>query len=162
MCSSDLIKELTDYKYFVSEISVPALSKRKLPRPPKGKRTLVPENIATAGIKHIRQILSENQEIELILVPSLQATYWLQKEGFIAADESFLHGAQPRRDGIASQPPYYQPVNPKVFKDICALPVSVPGSEAKLIPLLPVRDYPLKEKNIESYLSRYESIKTQL
>lgn len=155
----EMVKELTDYKYMVSEVYVTALSKDELPRAPKGKRTLIPEKVALNGIARIKEILAQNPEIDLIFAPSMQVNYWLQKSGLVPADAEFLKGAEPRRIGIENRAPYYQPVNPKVFQSVCGLPVTLDGSDVKLIPLLPLRDYPLKDKNQELYASRYEAIK---
>lgn len=126
---------------------------------PKGKRVLIPEEKAIRGLEHIEWILEQNPSIELILPMSLQTNYWLQRLGFYGGDEDFLHGAQPRRVGMESIQPFYQPVDGKAFRTIIGNIYDAKSHPVKVIPLLPTKDYPLKDKNLELYAEAYEKIR---
>lgn len=156
----DMVKELTDYKYFVDEVYVTCLCNDTLPRPAKGKRTFIPEKYALKGVEHIKWILEQNPEIEVILALSQQTNYWLQKSGLVEANEEFLKGAESRRTGMQDLMPYYQPVNPKSFNAICAKPMVVKGTEIRVYPLLPLRDFPLRETNIDKFGPLYSEMKS--
>ncbi|MGL4293775.1 MAG: hypothetical protein ACRCSQ_09390 [Bacteroidales bacterium] len=155
----DMIKELTSYKYFVDEIYVTCLCNDTLPRPAKGKRTLIPEKFALKGVEHIKWILEQHPEIEVIIALSQQTNYWLQKSGLVESCDAFIAGAEPRRTGMQDLMPYYQPVNPKSFNEICAKPLKVIGSEIKVYPLLPLRDYPLRDRNKELFGDLYDQMR---
>ena len=156
----EMIKELTDYTYPVTEVFITHLCNESLEHAPKGKRTLIPEKLALKGVDHIRWILEQNPDIDLILVCSMQANYWLQKSGLVVADEAFLKGAEPRRTGIESDPPFYQPVNGKVFRDICGKFTTLADQPSvRVLPLLPVRDFPLRDRNLEQYGEAYEAVR---
>lgn len=155
----DMVKELTDYTYLADEVYVTTLSNTELEHAPNGKRTLIPEKTALAGIERIRQILKENPEIDLIFCLSMQANYWLQKSGLVEADELFVKGAEPRRTGISHIPPFYQPVNPKVFREICASSRPTQDGGIRTVALLPLKDYPLRDKNLEVFGAAYEALK---
>lgn len=156
----DMVKTLTDNTYLVTEVYITHLCNESLPHAPKGKRTLIPEHWALRGVEHIRWILEQNPSIELILACSMQANYWLQKSGLVVADEAFVKGAEPRRTGIQSEPPFYQPVNPKVFRDIVGKFTQLTDNASiRVLPLLPVRDFPLRERNIEQYGDVYEEVR---
>ncbi|MEG0948452.1 MAG: hypothetical protein RR212_01800 [Bacteroidales bacterium] len=155
----DMIKTLTDNRYFVTDVYITHLCNESLPHAPKGKRTLIPENLALRGVDHIRWILEQNPEIDLILACSMQTNYWLQKTGLVPADEAFLKGAEPRRTGIQSYLPYYQPVDGKAFKDICGKFTHLTDTPAvRVLPLLPVRDFPLTDRNLEQYGDVYQAV----
>lgn len=126
---------------------------------PKGKRVLIPEEKAIKGLEHIEWILEQNPSIEVILPMSLQTNYWLQKLGFYGGDETFVHGAQPRRIGMESIQPYYQPVDGKTLRTIIGNVYDATAHPVKVIPVLPAKDYPLKDKNLELYAEAYEKIR---
>ncbi|MEG1617551.1 MAG: hypothetical protein RR202_02015 [Bacteroidales bacterium] len=151
----EMIKTLTDFTYKVDEVYVTNLCNDSLERAPKGKRTLIPEAKALKGIEHIQYILDTNPEINLIFACSMQVNYWLQKSGLVEPNEEFLKGAEPRRTGINSLQPFYQPVNPKSFQDVCAKFTKLVGRDIKVLPLLPMKDYPLRDKNLELYGEAY-------
>lgn len=126
---------------------------------PKGKRVLIKEEKALKGVEHIKWILEQYPTIEWILPMSLQTNYWLQKVGLYGGDEAFLHGAQPRRVGIECIQPYYQPVDGKAFASICGNIYDANDYPAKVIPILPAKDYPLKGLNEEKYRKAYERLR---
>jgi len=126
---------------------------------PKGKRVLIPEAKAIKGLEHIEWILEQYPSIEWVLPMSLQTNYWLQKLNFYGGDEEFLHDAQPRRVGMESEDPYYQPVNGKSLRTICGNVYDATTHSIKVIPILPVKDYPLKDKNLELYGPVYEKVR---
>ena len=158
----EMVEDLTEFKYKYDEVYVTCLCCDSLARPAKGKRTLIPEQMALKGVEHIKWILQQNPEIEVIFALSQQTNYWLQKSGFAEADEQFLKAAEPRRTGLQDIMPYYQPVNPKVFNEICAKLRYVNNYRIKLFPLLPMRDYPLRGDNVERFEKSYALIKEQL
>ncbi|MEG1587314.1 MAG: hypothetical protein RR346_10605 [Bacteroidales bacterium] len=156
----EMIKTLTDYTYAVDEVFITHLCNESLEHAPKGKRTLIPENLALKGVDHIRWILEQNPEIDLIFACSMQTNYWLQKTGLVPADEAFLKGAEPRRTGIQSYPPFYQPVNGKVFGDICGKFTHLTDRPSvRVLPLLPAKDFPLRERNLEQFGEAYDAIR---
>ena len=118
--------------------------------------------MAHKGVEHIKWILQQNPEIEVIFALSQQTNYWLQKSGFAETDELFLKGAEPRRTGLQDTMPYYQPVNPKAFNDICAKLRYVNDYRIKLFPLLPLRDSPLRGDNIDRFAKVYSEIQDNL
>ena len=154
----EMVEDLSDFKYKADDVYVTCLCNDTLERPAKGKRTLIPEQKALKGIEHIKWILQQNPEIEVIFALSQQTNYWLQKSGFVESDELFLKAAEPRRTGVQDIMPYYQPVNPKAFNEICAKPRFVNDYRIKLFPLLPMRDYPLRGDNIERFEKAYNQI----
>ena len=158
----EMVENLSDFKYKDDEVYVTCLCCDTLELPAKGKRTLIPEQKALKGVDHIKWILQENPEIEVIFALSQQTNYWLQKSGLVEADELFLKGAEPRRTGIQDIMPYYQPANPKAFNDICGKLRYVNNYRIKLFPLLPMRDFPLRGDNVERFEKTYKQIKDQL
>ncbi len=131
-------------------------------KPPKGKRVLIPENKAQKGLEHIQWILEQNPSIQLVFAMSLQTNYWLQKLGFYGEDEKFVYGAQPRRIGLESPAPYYQPVDGKAMSMICGNIYDAPKYRVKVIPILAARDYPMNELNTERYQAAYEKVREQI
>ena len=131
-------------------------------KPPKGKRQLIPENMALKGLDHVYWILEQNPSIQLVFAMSLQTNYWLQKSGFYGEDEKFIHGAQPRRVGLDSAAPYYQPVDGKAFSLICGNIYDAPKYRVKVVPTLAARDYPMNESNSERYKAAYERVREQI
>ncbi|WP_321331746.1 hypothetical protein [uncultured Bacteroides sp.] len=127
---------------------------------PKGKRVLIPEEKAIKGLSHIEWLLEQYPTIECVLTMSLQTNYWLQKLGFYGDDEAFVNGAQPRRKGLESiEEPYYQPVDGKVFRNICGNIYDAKNHPVKVIPILAAKSYPLKDKDAELYSEAYNKIR---
>ena len=158
----EMVEDLSEFKYNIDKVYVTWLCNDTLPRQAKGKRTIIPEPMESKGVEHIKWVLQQNPEIEVIFALSQQTNYWLQKSGFAEADEEFLKAAEPRRTGLQDIMPYYQPVNPKVFNDICAKLRYVNEYRIKLFPLLPMRDYPLRGDNAERFEKAYKAISEQL
>lgn len=153
------ITDLTDGLITAEDVYITNLCNDSLEHAPKGKRVLIPEAKALKGIEHINWILSENPSIEWIFSMSLQTNYWLQKTEFCIGEDIFVKAAEPRRIGIECIQPYYQPVNGKAFSEICGNIYNVKNGAIKVIPILPAKDYPLKEQNIERYAGAYDKIR---
>lgn len=145
------VMALTAGQVIPEEVYVTNLCNDSVESAPKGKRTLIPEEKALKGIEHIKWILAENSSIKCVLAMSLQTNYWLQKTGFYEADAAFLKAAEPRRTGMESIEPFYQPVDGKAFTSVCGTVHGVKGFPVKVFPILPAKDYPLSDSNRERY-----------
>lgn len=154
----DYIRDITAERCRPEQLFATDLWLGPLERAPKGKHILIPEREAKLGMQHLRNILRDNPTIETVFVMDMQANYYLQKLGFCSADEEYLHGAQPRNTGLQNDPPFYQPVSGKVFRKICCKRFGIAGYTAELIPILPARDYPLRDDNIRIYGDLYASL----
>lgn len=139
------------------------LSNEILARPPRGKHILLPEEEAKSGLKHINEILKRYPTIKYIFVMGMQTNYYLQKFGFYSSaefTEEFIHGAEPRRTGINSPNPYYQPVNAKPFRNICFKRYRAEQyPDIEVIPILPVKSYPLSGSDLANFEENYEQLK---
>ena len=156
----DMIEYLSNNEYSPNEVLITHLCNDSLERAPKGKKTLIPPFMAIKGVEHIRWILEQNPTIECIFSCSMQTNYWLQEAGLIPAHKEYLKGAEPRRTGKQNDPPYYQPVNAKVFAEICGKETFlIDKPDVRVFPLLPVRDFPLRERNAEQYAEVYRQIR---
>ena len=135
-----------------------------LARPPKGKHTLLPATYAENGLLRIKRILKENPTIKYIFVMGMQANYHLQRLGFYNCGDNsaaFLKGAEPARLGLAGKEKFYQPVNAKPFREICFKPFDIPEYEGvKIIPILPHKNYPLYDTNLNNFGGNFEELKT--
>lgn len=149
---------LTAKRITPEEVYITNLCNDNVEPSPKGKRVFIPEEKVVKGIEHIEWILSQNPSIKYVLAMSLQTNYWLQKVGFYGGDEAFLSAAEPRRLGMENDQPFYQPVNGKAFSLICGNIYEAKNFPVKVIPILPVKDYPLSEQNKERYGEAYEKI----
>ena len=118
---------------------------------PKGKRVFIPEDKALKGIEHIKWILSQNPTIEYVFAMSLQTNYWLQKGGCYEGSAEFLSAAEPRRTGTENDQPFYQPIDGKAFIQVCGNCYDAKSFPVKVIPILPAKDFPLSEQNMERY-----------
>ena len=152
------IKTLTGNKVNPEEVYVTNLCNDDVEPAPKGKRTFIPEEKALKGIEHIKWILSENPSIKYVFAMSLQTNYWLQKAGFYESNAEFIQAAEPRRTGMQNFPPFYQPVDGKAFRGVCGTIQDAAHFAVKVIPILPVKDYPLSAQNEECYGEAYEQI----
>ncbi len=127
---------------------------------PKGKRTLIPEEKAVRGLAHIEWLLEQYPTIEYVLCMSLQTNYWLQKLGFYGNDEAFIQGAQPRRKGLEDiEAPFYQPVDGKSYRTILGKVYDAEKHPVKVIPILPAKSYPLKDRDEKLYTEAYKNIR---
>lgn len=152
----DMIATLTHGVCHAENLYATNLTFDMLPRAPKGKRLLIPELSAKVGIERISQIMKENPTIKQVFVMGMQANYHLQKSGFYTTSDDFVRGAAPRTVGLESN--YYQPIDGKVFRKICCQKFQIKGSGAVLIPILPAKDYPLREDNIRIYEESYAKL----
>ncbi len=145
------------------EVHGTLLSNEILPRPPKGKHLLIPQREAIEGAKHIKSVIEKNPTIEYIFVIGLQANYYLQRCGLYSCgeeSESFLRGAEPRRVGLTSRDPFYQPVDAKPFRKICFNRYEATSyTGVTVIPILPIKSYPLTGNDLEAFGENYERLK---
>lgn len=155
----ELIDKLTDGWCATRELYATNLSHDILNRPPKGKKILIPEGCAKEGVERIGEILKANPSIKYVFAMGMQVNYYLQKFGFYGEEEFYIKGATPRNMGLDSEPPFYQPVNAKVFNDICGVFYKSSEFDVKVIPILPARDYPLSEQNLEKFGKTYNNIR---
>ncbi|MFR9504097.1 MAG: hypothetical protein SNH73_06585 [Rikenellaceae bacterium] len=139
------------------------LSNDILARPPRGKHLLVPEEAAREGLGHINDVIRRYPTIKYIFIMGLQSNYYLQKFGFYSCGElteSFIRGAEPRRVGLNSYNPYYQPVNAKPFREICFKRYrATQYPEIEVIPILPVKSYPLAGVDLINFGANYQCLK---
>ncbi|MFR9524139.1 MAG: hypothetical protein SNH94_06165 [Rikenellaceae bacterium] len=139
------------------------LSNDILARPPRGKHLLIPERYAREGFDHINSLLKRYPTIKYVFIMGMQANYYLQKFGFYSSGdmtEEFIKGAEPRRAGLSSYNPYYQPVNAKPFREICFKRfVARQFSGVEVIPILPVKSYPLAGSDLANFGENYQLLK---
>lgn len=154
----EYVMKLTAHQLTPENVYITNLCNDDVEPAPKGKRTYIPEEKAEKGIEHIKWILSENPTIKCVLAMSLQTNYWLQKLGFYEGDADFLRAAEPRRVGKESLSPFYQPVDGKAFIGICGKEYEAKEFPIKVFPVLPAKDYPLSEQNMERYAKGLEQV----
>lgn len=151
----DMVTYLTNGTCRAQELYGANLSNELLEQAPKGKRILLPEDQAKQGVARMTQILQQNPSIEYVMAMGMQVNRYLQMFDFFERDPEFLAGAEPRTLGLENSPPYYQPVNGKVFRKICARRYRNPALGVDVIPILPAKDYPLREDNLRIYEAAY-------
>ena len=152
------VMRLTDHQLTPEDVYITNLCNDDVEPAPKGKRTFIPEEKAQKGIEHIKWILSENPSIKCILAMSLQTNYWLQQLGFYEGDADFLRAAEPRRNGKESLSPFYQPVDGKAFTMICGKAYDATDFPVKVFPVLPTKDYPLSDQNLDRYAKALDQV----
>lgn len=162
----DYLSEIMTRECKAEHVYGTVLCKEFLKKPPKGKHMLISEQYAKDGLLNMQNILRENSSIKYIFVMGLQTNYYLQKLGFYNCGELtelFLKGAEPRRDGISSREPYYQPVNAKPFREVCFNIYDINGfKDVKIIPILPIKSYPLSGSDIDNFGKNFEKLKLDL
>ncbi|MFI3283300.1 MAG: hypothetical protein SNG10_07345, partial [Rikenellaceae bacterium] len=130
---------------------------------PKGKHILIPPAEAKLGVAHIKSIIEKNPTIKYIFIMGLQANYYLQRFGLYNCGENseqFIKGAEPRRVGLESLEPFYQPVNAKPFREVCFKRYpAIPYSGIEIIPILPIKNYPLSGSDLDNFGANFESLK---
>lgn len=93
----------------------------------------------------------------------LQANYYLQKFNFYNCGEitdAFIKGAEPRRIGLTSFQPYYQPVNAKPFREVWFKKYALEQNpNITVIPILPVKSYPLSCTDLANFGANFEALK---
>ncbi|MFI3321546.1 MAG: hypothetical protein R3Y50_03375 [Rikenellaceae bacterium] len=159
----EYLKEMTAGLCRADMVHGTLLSNTLLAHPPKGKRVLIPAKDAEKRIAHFSQILKNNPTIKYIFVMGLQTNYYLQKFGMYEVGElteQFLKGAEPRRVGLESEEPFYQPVNAKPFREICFKRYKLKGNEnIEVVPILPVKSYPLVDSELKNFGENFEKLK---
>lgn len=155
----NLVSDLTNNKFSPDEIYITNLCNEVLPHAKQGKTVYIPENKAKDGIKRIENILSSSN-IEYVFATSLQVNYWLQKLGFYSSNNKFLLDTQPKEDAIDSGYPYFEVNKKGTFKQICGNIYSINNYNAKIIPILHPKQYPLSTVMKGHYGESYEYIKT--
>jgi hypothetical protein len=150
---------LTSYKYPADQLVLTNLCNVALPHAPTGKTVLIPEEEAQVGVNAIRDLLGQSN-IEIIFVMSMQVNYWLQKLSFYPSITDFLKKAEPRARGISSKPPYYEPQQSKAFQLICGQCYT--SDNRKIVPILHVKNWPLRGAFAQAYRVSYENCINQL
>jgi hypothetical protein len=153
----DKILSLTNGKYDAEDVYITNLCNDELEHAPKGKTVLIPKSKAEEGLEHIKSILSENPSIEYIFPMSLQVNYWLQKLNFYNSGDDFLEKSEPKTRGLESELPYYSPRQGRTFLSICGKRYKITGGSQFLIPILHVKNYPLKSHFL-AYESSYQLV----
>ncbi len=160
----NLVYEITGGKCRPESLYGTLLTNEIIPRPPKGKHILVPEEAAKRGVEHIKELLEQNSSIETIVVIGMQSNYYMQKFGLYDCGEEltqqFLKGAEPRRVGLADKSyPFYQPVNAKPFREVCFkryVAKDFPGVE--IVPILPINSYPLMGSELQHFGDSFDAL----
>ncbi|MFI3268604.1 MAG: hypothetical protein R3Y51_07815 [Rikenellaceae bacterium] len=159
----ETLLEITDNTCRPEQVHGTLLSNDLLARSPKGKHIFVPEKEAREGYTHIKNIIKHNPTIKYVFIMGLQANYYLQKFGFYNCGENtdaFLKGAEPRRTGMQSEKPYYQPVDAKPFRNVCFKRYeAVNHPQIEVIPILPVKSYPLMGTELINFGENFEQLK---
>ena len=81
-----------------------------------------------------------------------------QQLGFYEGDADFLPAAEPRRNGKESLSPFYQPVDGKAFTMICGKAYDATDFPVKVFPVLPAKDYPLSDQNLDRYAKALDQV----
>lgn len=159
----DYLKEITGGECKPEQVYGTVLCKEYLERAPKGKHMLIPEKEAKNGLQNIKKILKENKSIKYVFAMGLQTNYYLQKLGLYDCGEiteQFLKGAEPRRVGLSPFEPFYQPVDAKPFRDVCFKMYDAKEFKTvKIIPILPIKSYPLSGSDIKNFGDSFEKLK---
>lgn len=159
----DYLREMTADRCKPEMVYGTVLCKEYLERAPRGKHMLIREKEAKDGLQNIKNIIKDNKSIKFIFVMGLQTNYYLQKLGLYDCGEfteQFLKGAEPRRVGLTPFEPFYQPVDAKPFREICFKAFDVKGlKNVKIIPILPIKSYPLTGSDIKNFEESYEKLK---
>lgn len=159
----ETLEDITHGECRPEQVHGTILSNNILARPPRGKHILIPEREARKGVAHINGLIKEYPSIKYIFVMGMQSNYYLQKFGFYSAgelSEEFIKGAEPRRVGIESYDPFYQPVNAKPFRKICFKRYrATQYPDIEVIPILPVKGYPLTGSDIANFSESYQQLK---
>ena len=159
----EYIKEISAGECRAEQVYGTILCHDPLYRAPRGKHIYIPEKQAEKGVANVKKILKDNPNIEYVFAMGLQTNYYLQKlKLYNCGDltEEFIKGAEPRRVGINSYDPFYQPVNAKPFREVCFNMYEMeefPG--VKIIPILPIKSYPLSEVDMKNFGENYNKLK---
>jgi hypothetical protein len=153
------IGHLISYQYPADRLVLTNLCNVGLPHAPAGKTVLIPEQEAQAGVNTIHNLLNQSN-VEIIFAMSAQVNYWLQKLDFYPSVADFLDKAGPRSRGINNMPPYYEPQGGRAFQLICGRCYA--EGNRKVIPVLHVKNWPLRAAFARAYGKAYENCINQL
>lgn len=140
------------------QVYVTNLCNSNLPRAPRGKTVLIPEIKAREGIMNIKKIIEDNPTIEYIFPMSQQVNYWLQKLNFYHGVDDFIESSEPIENGTNNIEPFYRAKKGRSFLTVCGNRYKVQNGEQTVIPILHVKNFPLKGRFI-AYNECYEKIK---
>ncbi len=154
------VRYLTNNAYADDHVLVTNLCNTSLPHAPKSKTVLIPEPAAREGLQGIRDLLSMSS-ITIIFPMSLQVNYWLQKLGFYVSEPGFVADSEPRRKGLQSDPPYYQPTKDRTFQRICGNRY-IGDDKYALFPILHIKQWPLQNNFARAYSHAYERCRNSL
>jgi hypothetical protein len=152
----DYIAYLTLNKFKPENIYITNLCNDALVHAPKGRTVLIPKDKAEKGLNNINKILLKNQSIEYIFPMSLQVNYWLQKLDFYNSNDDFLKLSEPKEKGLKNNPPYFEVQTKRTFQMICGKEFSINNGKHKVIPILHVKNYPLKGRFLDAYGDKYK------
>ena len=160
----EYLKEITAGECRPEQVYGTLLCHDPLYRAPKGKHIVIPEKQAANGLVHIQKILKDNPNIKHVFAMGMQTNYYLQKLGFYNCGElteDFVKGAEPRRVGLTSYDPYYQPVDAKPFREVCFNIYEIEGhSGVQIIPILPIKSYPLRDAELKNFGDNFNRLKS--
>lgn len=154
------ITYLSSYKYRADQIVLTNLCNSALPHAPKGKTVHIPETEAENGVKKILEIL-EQSNIEVVFAMSQQVNYWLQNFKLCTIVDKFIDLAEPNQRGFEHNPPYYMPKQSKAFQIICGKSLKI-SNTCCLIPILHIKNWPLRGNFVNPYKKSYENIVNSL
>jgi hypothetical protein len=157
--SFDQIAYLTNGRIAPENVYMTNLCNSVLEHATPKKTVLIPLKMAQEGLNNIRKILASNPSIKFIFPMSLQVNYWLQKLGFYNSGDDFLSQSEPKVNGINNDPPYYDPKKSKSFQLICGKIFETADGKNKIIPILHSKNFPLKDRFLDTYGMKYEHIR---
>lgn len=155
----DMVGAISGGRYKPQDVYATDFSKELLERPPKGKKILLPKEDTAAQVERIRGILRDNPSIEMVYAMSSQVACLLAEGGFFEAPDGFVTGATARNKGAQSNPPFYQPVDPGAFAQVCFKVFDVVGLKGiRVMPIVPLNDFPLQGANMQKYGPAFDAI----
>lgn len=155
----EMVEQISGGRYKPEDVYGTDFSKELLERPPKGKKILLPPNDAARQAERVRGILRDNPSIEMVYVISSQVAYLLAYAGFFEAPQGFVTGASARNKGVQNEPPFYQPVDPNAFAEVCFKVFEVTGFQGiSVMPIVPLNDFPLQGANLQKYGAALDAI----
>lgn len=155
----EMIEQISKGRYKPQDVYATDFSKELLERPPKGKKILLPTGDAATQVERLRGILRDNPSIEMVYAISSQVACLLAEVGFFEASDGFVAGAMARNKGAQNNPPFYQPINPDSFTQVCFKVFDVIGFQGvQVMPIVPLNDFPLQGANLQKYGAAFEAI----
>lgn len=155
----EMIEQISGGRYKPQDVYATDFSKDLLERPPKGKKIFLPRIVAATQVERMREILCDNPSIEMVYAVSSQVACLLAEAGFFEAPDGFVAGATARNKGAQNDPPFYQPINPDSFAEVCFKAFDVVGFQGvKVMPIVPLNDFPLQGANLQKYGAAFDAI----